>query len=540
MKILLCCGAGASSGFMAQSMRKAAKARNLDIQIVARSDSELETAILDADILMIGPHRGFNTEYVEKVCNGKPYIVINKTIYGNLDGEAALDEALSKLKEKGLEPSTKIETKKEKKEDKKMSEKKQNKFFDWMETKFTPALNKVCANDYVASIQGSIMATLPMILLGSLTSLVDVLRNWFPFIPSIGILNTYSFGLMSLFMSFTLPLKIMEKKHNEKLKWGAGLSGLALYLLISLPTSGEEGTLNILADKLGTGGMLVSILSGVFVGFVFSFMSKHSVFSEDTQIPDIVVNWTDVMIAAVVCLIPGIILFNTNTDLCLIIRALYSPVTNFAQTLPGMIVVSLAPAFLYTFGITWVLFPVTWSIWMAGIDANIAAGAAATNLCIMETYHGIMFIGGTGATLMLNIMMLRSKSKRLKTISRVSLVPSIFNINEPLLFGAPVVWNPPLMIGFILQATILPILMWAGFQTGLVPVPCQPMQLWYLPIYIQAYLATKSIAGVVLCLVLTVASYFIWLPFYKIYEKQVLAEEEKEQQSIEAKATNLA
>lgn len=526
MKILLCCGAGASSGFMAQKMRKAAKERGLDIEIIARSDSELETAIQDADLLMIGPHRGFNVEYVEKVTNGVPYIIIPKEIYGNLDGDAALDEALKKLNVTNLKKVEKENSEIESINEEAAISNTQNKFLSWMENSVTPGLNKICANDYVASVQGSIMATLPMILLGSLTSLIDVFRNWFTFLPSISLLNTFSFGLMSLFMSFTVPLKIMEKKHNEKLKWGAGLSGIALYILITLPQiDAETGTINLLTDKVGTGGMLVSILSGVLVGFIFSFASKHSVFSKDTQIPDIVVNWTDTMIAAVICLGLGIVLYTYQIDLYDFIRAAYSPVTNFAQTLPGMIIVSLAPAFLYTFGITWVLFPITWSIWMAGIDANIAAGAAASNLCIMETYHGIMFIGGTGATLMLNVMMLRSKSKRLKTMARVSIIPSIFNINEPLLFGAPIVWNPPLMLGFIAQAAILPILLWAGFQTGLVPVPNEPMQLWYLPIYIQAFLATKSMAGVILCLILTVVSYFIWLPFYKIYERQVLIQE---------------
>ena len=162
------------------------------------------------------------------------------------------------------------------------------------------------------------------------------------------------------------------------------------------------------------------------------------------------------------------------------------------------------------------------------MDANmaaVAAGQVATNINLMETVMGITYIGGQGCTLALVIMCMRSKVKRLKAIGDVCLLPAIFNINEPIVFGAPVVWNPILMIPLCLNSIVIPSIMYFVMKIGLVPIPSAPMQMWYLPNVIQGYLATGSVMGVVLVIVLFIVSWFIWLPFFKVYEKQQYIEE---------------
>ena len=171
------------------------------------------------------------------------------------------------------------------------------------------------------------------------------------------------------------------------------------------------------------------------------------------------------------------------------------------------------------------------------MDANmaaVAAGQAATNINLMETLMGITYIGGQGATLTLVILCMRSKCKRLKAIGDVTIFPAIFNINEPIVFGAPVVWNPILMIPLWLNSMIIPLIMYVTMRIGLVPIPAAPMQMWYLPTIIQGFLATGSFSGVVLVIVLTVVSYFIWLPFFRVYEKSQIEEERREE--LEKKA----
>ena len=97
MKILLVCGVGASSGFIAQAMRRVAKVRGLEATIIARSESELLDNIKDADCLLIGPHLAYQEETIKKSIESYhvPYTFISEEVYGSIDGAGALDEALA-------------------------------------------------------------------------------------------------------------------------------------------------------------------------------------------------------------------------------------------------------------------------------------------------------------------------------------------------------------------------------------------------------------------------------------------------------------
>ena len=105
-----------------------------------------------------------------------------------------------------------------------------------------------------------------MIMIGSVASIVGVLKrfavlNW---LPDISMLNTFSFGLIAIFLAVLLPLKVMEKAGNNKLKISACLTSVALFMIVALPTfDGDAGTIAFLTDKIGTGGMLTSVVTGV-------------------------------------------------------------------------------------------------------------------------------------------------------------------------------------------------------------------------------------------------------------------------------------
>jgi PTS system cellobiose-specific IIB component len=100
--ILLVCGGGASSGFMAQNIRKAAKKRNVELNVIARSESEVDEYLNEINVLLIGPHLKYMEEDLrEKVSvNNIPAAVIPQTIYGLLDGNKGLDLILELLGEK--------------------------------------------------------------------------------------------------------------------------------------------------------------------------------------------------------------------------------------------------------------------------------------------------------------------------------------------------------------------------------------------------------------------------------------------------------
>ncbi|MEY8351800.1 PTS sugar transporter subunit IIB [Lachnospiraceae bacterium 54-53] len=99
IRVMLCCGAGMSSGFMAQRARKAAKKYGLDIAIDARSESQVNQYIGSIDLLMLGPHYSSQLPHYEKICEGQrcAVCVIPQDIYGALDGEALLRIIMEKL-----------------------------------------------------------------------------------------------------------------------------------------------------------------------------------------------------------------------------------------------------------------------------------------------------------------------------------------------------------------------------------------------------------------------------------------------------------
>ena len=538
MKILLMCGAGASSGFMAQAMRKAAKEQGIEsIEIIARSEAEMANNLKDVDLVMFGPHLAFKKEALEQDLKqyGVPFTFIDKEAYGNIDGKATLNQALEVLKHTDRSSSKEAEQKavQETKIDD-TPEEAQKGFMGWITNSLAPKLDKLTQNIYISAIQQSIMSILPMIMIGSVSSIVGVLRNFevLAWIPDISQLNTYSFGLISIFLTILVPMKVLEKRGNEKLKISAMLTSVALFFIITLPIiDGDAGTMNFIMDKIGTGGMLTAVVTSIFTGWIFNFASKHSMFKEDTVMPDMVVAWMDALVPVTVTLALGLCIMNTGFDLPLFIRGLFAPISAFGQSWLGLVLICFFTCFLYSFGFTWILFPIAWAIWMEGMDANmvaVAAGQTATNINLMETVMGLTYIGGQGCTMALVIMCMRSKVKKLKSIGRVCIFPAIFNINEPIVFGAPVVWNPILMIPLCLNSIIVPSIMYLVMNFGLVPVPSSPMQMWYLPNIIQGYLTTNSITGVILVIVLFIVSWLIWMPFFKAFEKQEMIKEKKE------------
>lgn len=539
MKILLMCGAGASSGFMAQAMRKAAKAQGLEnIEIIARSDAEMMNNLKGTDLIMFGPHLEYKKDALENDLRPYkiPFTFIDKDAYGAIDGEATLKKALEILGQSATAPkaeqqSAQAAAPKAAPAPAAADTDDQKGFMGWISNSLAPKLNKITQNVYIGAIQQSIMSILPMIMIGSVSSIIDVFRNFpiFSWLPNISKLNTFSFGLIAIFLAILVPMKVLEKKGTEKLKIAAMLTSVALFFIITLPTlDGDAGTISFMTDKIGTGGMLTAVVTAVFTAWVFSIASNHSLFRKDTVMPDIVVTWIDALVPVTICLVIGLAIMQVGFDLPLVIRSIFTPISAFGQTWFGLVLICFLTCFLYSFGFTWILFPIAWAIWMDGMDANMAAvamGNAATNINLMETVMGITYLGGQGCTLALVLMCMRSKVKRLKAIGRVCIFPAIFNINEPIVFGAPVVWNPILMIPLCLNSIVIPTIMYVVMRIGLVPVPSAPMQMWYLPNIIQGYLVTGSISGVLLVIVLFVVSYLIWRPFFKVYEKQQYEEE---------------
>ena len=155
-------------------------------------------------------------------------------------------------------------------------------------------------------------------------------------------------------------------------------------------------------------------------------------------------------------------------------------------------------AFFFTLGVSpWVWGAIRNPVFAAAIAANIAAVAAGQAPQYIVTYEvmftiGLITLGGQGSPLPLIVMMLRSKSKKLRQFAKVTIGPEIFNISEPVMYGLPIVFNPILMIPMWINSIIGPLLLWAIFRLGLLSIPAISLQTGSLPAPITTVLMCQD------------------------------------------------
>ncbi|WP_339285309.1 PTS transporter subunit EIIC [Oceanobacillus sp. FSL K6-3682] len=408
-----------------------------------------------------------------------------------------------------------------------------NKLIEYMNRSFAPKMNKITRNAWVSAIQESIMGVLPLILVGSLITLIMILNDFIPNMPNLQPISDFSFGLMSLFISFLTPYFIMEKLKKSDRKLVAGLTGAAMFLFLLSPTFNDEGQIIFSFERFGANGMFVAIIVGLLVGVVFYLFSKMSFFKESSSLPDFIIVWFDTIVPITLLLLAAWLFTIVGSfDLYAAILSLFEPLNYIGQSFAGFVIITFISVFLYSFGISpWALYPIIFPIWMAGIEQNanlLSQGADPSFIHTFETMMAWIWIGGMGTTLpLVIIMLLIAKSNHLKAISRVTIVPSIFNINEPVVFGAPVAFNPILMIPMWLNGIIIPAITYIVLSMGVIPLPAEVMQLWYVPIGISTYLVNTDISGLLLLLVNLVVSLIIWYPFVKVYDNQKVNEEKQ-------------
>lgn len=401
-----------------------------------------------------------------------------------------------------------------------------NNFMAVFKEKVAPKMDKVSRNIWISILKDSILQTLPFILVSSLITCLSLFSNIFKWWPNLWGISNFTFGIVSIFVAFLIPFNMMERKKLAKQRIIAGFSSLGLFLLLTHPIM-EKGNAIFQFSFFGAGGMFVAIICGIFSSLIMGFFGTFSFFKKDTAIPDFVTAWFDSMLPIGIVVGSGWLLVDVlKINVYQLIINFFSPLSGIIETLPGFVLVMFIYCLIYSMGIsTWVLTPVTAPVYLAAIQANQTNGAS--NIVTGETiYSTYLWIGGVGCTLPLVLMMLNlAKSKRLKIMGKAFLVPSLFNINEPVVFGT-IVWNPFLMIPMWIQGVVLPIIIWIALKTGLGQVPTKVFQMWYIPFPINTWINGGTIGSMILVIVIFVVSSVIWYPFFKAYDKQLLISED--------------
>lgn len=406
-------------------------------------------------------------------------------------------------------------------------------FMDWLSNSFAPAMQAFLARPWIAAICGSMQKILPFVLAGSLIFFYGVVRSFFPVLPDLSRIADYTFGMLGLITAFMVANQAMERLRHPRYVIVAGLASICVFLMFIKPQF-VDGKMIVEFGRFGAMGILVGLLTGLLVSAVFNFYAKIP-FLRGTSIPDFVVGWIHNIIPIVFSVgIGALIAFHFDVDVFSVVLRWFEPVAAFGQTLPGLILLMFIPAIFMSMGISsWCFNSIQTPIFMAGIAANIAAAHAGmhpTNIVTSEVCYtsALITMGGVGATLTLNILMLFSRSSGLRAVGRLCIAPSIFNINEPILFGGPVVFNPLLMLPMYINSVTGPLVVWTFMRSGWLDIPAKMIQVGQIPAPFSSVMITEDWRAILCYALLFVIYLATWYPFFRVYEKQRLEEERLE------------
>lgn len=407
------------------------------------------------------------------------------------------------------------------------------KLMDWVTNRLSPMLAKWAHNPWLAAVQESMVVVMPITLVGSFCTLFSILSEWVPGLPDLSMLSQFTFGLMSVFISYQIPERVLEKKKHRRIAKEAGMAGLALFFILMAPQFDEDFNFIVDAMRFGNAGMLCALAAGLYSAFIFNLFASKSWFKNTTDgIPDFIKVWFDVLLPVVITVLTGYILvYVLGINVFDGLIWLFSPVTNTLESFLGYVLFNwFINGFLYSFGIsTWVLFPIMSAAGSMGLSANMQA--VASGLTATRVYNGVndalFLIGGGACTLAVNIMFCLAKSKKLKTVGRAAIVPSIFEINEPIIYGG-MAFEPLMMIPMWIISFIAPAVVYIAIRSGFVLASSAPFDFWYAPFPILAYGVSPCIGSIIVAFLNFGLSALVYYPFFKAYDKQqVEAEKEK-------------
>jgi cellobiose PTS system EIIC component len=286
-------------------------------------------------------------------------------------------------------------------------------------------------------------------------------------------------------------------------------------------------------SKMGGSGLFMSIIA-MFIAVETMHWLKKSGFSikMHESVPSSVSRSFEALIpAACIILLMWIIRVWLEIDLHNVLLKLFSPLVHFAgNTFLGAVIPVVFIMLLWCAGIhgVAVVGTVLHPIWFALLDENAAAAAAGQplpNMIVEPFYQWFVWIGGSGTTLSLCVLLLFSKSSYPRQVGRFSIVPSLFNINEPVIFGVPIVMNPLLVIPAILAPVACTVTTYLAFSLDWIQ-RISILAPWTLPAPFGAYVATGGDwRAILLVFVNILLSGLIYYPFFKAYEKKMRAEE---------------
>ncbi len=420
-----------------------------------------------------------------------------------------------------------------------------NRLINWIE-KGKPFFEKISRNIYLRAIRDGFIAGMPVILFSSIFILIAYVPNafgfhWSPQIESLLMTPyNYSMGILGLFVAGTTAKALTDSMNRNmestnQINYISTMLASIIGFIIMAAEPAEGG--GFLTGFMGTKGLLTAFIAAFVTVNVYKVCVKNNVsirMPEEVP-PNISQVFKDlipftlsiVLLYILELVIHGIMGVNVAES----IGTLLAPLFRAADGYLGITIIFGAYAFFWFVGIHGpsIVEPAIAAITYANVETNLQllqAGMHADKVLTSGTQMFIVTMGGTGATLVVPFMfMWLTKSKRNRAIGRASVVPTFFGVNEPILFGAPIVLNPVFFVPFIV-APIVNVWIFKFFVDVLRMNSFTANLPWTTPAPLGLILGTNfQFLSFVLALLLIVVDIAIYYPFIKVYDEQILEEE---------------
>ena len=409
----------------------------------------------------------------------------------------------------------------------------------------------------IIALKDGMLAILPLTVVGSIFLIVGQLpfeglnqaiagifgKNWTePF------MQVYSgtFAIMGLISCFSIGYSYAKNSGVEPLPAGV-LSVSSFFILLKssyVPTKGEPIADAITKVWFGGQGIIGAIIIGLVVGSIYTmFIQKHIVIKMPEQVPQAIAKQFEAMIPAFVIFFLSMVVYilakmltKGGTFIEMIYGVIQVPLQGLTGSLYGAIGIAFFISFLWWFGVHGqsVVNGVVTALLLSNLDANkalldagkLSVGKGA-HIVTQQFLDSFLILSGSGITFGLVVAMLfAAKSKQYKALGKVAAFPAIFNVNEPVVFGFPIVMNPVMFLPFILVPVLAAVIVYGSIAIGFMQ-PFSGVTLpWSTPAIISGFLVAGW-QGALIQVVILAMSTLIYFPFFKFQDNLAYSNELK-------------
>ena len=416
----------------------------------------------------------------------------------------------------------------------------------FLEEKMLPVASKLSANKALIAIRDGITLAMPLIIIGSLFMVIASfpVPGWEDWLGKVGVAGYLwkgvdsSFGLIGLIASFGIAYSLTNQYGVDGIS--SGIVSLSTFITVTPFVTSDAGA-GMPTGYMAAKGLFIAIILGLINGYVYQWFINRDI---RIKLPETVPSAVSKSFSAI---IPGAVLITFWLIVFGLLDAFSLPnLHDVAQVVLGkplgllgsnvfgtIIVVALNSLFWFV-GIHGgnVVNSVMQPVWIANLDANreaYQAGLELPHIFTVAFMDNFIYIGGGGATIGLVLVLgylarKKKTSQQTKVLAPITVVPGLFNINEPTMFGLPVVLNVMLLLPFIVAPIVNIVVAYFAMSTGLVPLT-RTVATWTMPPIISGFLTTGSVRGSLLQIVLIVLDVLLYLPFFLAVEKRFKQEE---------------